>query len=236
MRKRINLNYLITFILGLIVIALFTYYYFIFNKTYDVFEDTTIDFTKVTGDLKDTIKIGERDVPIEYIQVPEGETGTKILKINNKEVIHEDFWCGGPATLKTLKDNIIISYHVGCVVYNYSIGIYDSYGNQIKKIDILDDKGMKLNETNKPYTIDDNIITYNGNRIGEATGGLVLSSDSSNFIDICNTEERTKNNVKDEELTSATYQIKYLDHNKYSKPTIIKSTTVKEYVNEFCHN
>ncbi len=218
---------------GIIIIAGgILYYYFINNNA--VFENKTIDFTKATDNFTDTLKIGYKKIPIEYKQTTDQIGNIKKLVINGKKVADEQFYCGGPATLTTLKDNMVVSYHTGCVVYNYSLVIYDAKGNEIKKLDILDNKGMRLTEIIKPYKVADNTITYYGNRIGEATGGLILSEDQTNFIDICDSKARSNKKVGDNELVNATYKIKYLGNNKYSTPEILTSTTVKEYVENNC--
>lgn len=207
------------------------------NSTTDIFEKKEIDLAKYSSfdagespEHKENLKIGDKTVSIEYSGRSTETERIHTLKINGNEVVNEDFMCGGPQKLYTLKDNLVVLYHSSCDISGSYVEMYNRKG--IKTGSIKTNFDWELTFLTGNITVSEDKIKFSGSRMTHGPDLLTRNAQ----IYLCDKKTLADNNIDDDYVVSAEYEVTYLGENIYSEPKMMKFTTIKEQQAKSCNN
>jgi len=210
------------------------YEYYKEDEELEVKEDLTVKSVS-TINFNDTcraynctysLKTDNRTLLLEFKRTAgddEGFSNQKLI-LNNKELISDDFLCGGPEKLKVIGDNVVVLYHYGCDSQGDTLTAYNLSGEILFNYDNLDEMNPGMYILDSDFEIKDNDILIDATRMAPS-GELYVNETHS--IDYCDEEQLLDYQITDDTIVSGTYKIPFID-GKYDKPIIYSQQTFKD--------
>lgn len=234
-----NKTLIILVILILICIIAIIIYIMNFPKKKNIDTDTEVttdtsntDTYQVEFDCDDTctydVDLNGNTVKITYDRIQnEDYTYLDKITIGTKIVYSNTALCGGPATLSTLDDVILISYHDGCDIGGNTLYAYTKDGEEIFNYEYLSDSlNMWMSSTS--YSIKDNKVIVDATRLYYNN---TLRLDNIKEVNICNKDEWDLYEIDETTIVSGTYEIEYIGDNQFKTPNLISKKLLKNVLN-----
>lgn len=200
-------------------------------------KETTIQSTdfNCSDKCEYTFHVKNQDIKVQYEVDLSTEDKHKIV-INGNTILDQAFNCGGPIKMVVLEDTFILQYRNQCEDSTDTLVSYDVNGNELFRYEFIDEEYPNLKLRNAIVTVKNNTISFRATSINHKM--LMLPGKQ---IDICNSDLLEANQIMENTVVEASYEIRYLGDLTYQKPKRKGIVTLEKYrrmhdLNQSCGN